>query len=103
MLLLALNRTYFSTFKWMYPVLDSLEVKPVAINERLRATLSAPYESAINEIKQLSAETLDLIHEHYPEIDLTTPRRKLSYQRTGYDNPVHYPSQQSPQDNPNSR
>ncbi len=91
MILLALNHSYFSTFKWMYQALESMRVKPEAIGERLRSTLNTSHELAIGEMKQILEETLELVQAHHPEIDLALARRKLAYQRAEYSNPVPFP------------
>lgn len=91
MVLLALNHSYFSTFKWMYQTLESMRVKPEAIGERLRSTLNTSHELTVGETKQILEETLELIQVHHPEIDLALARRKLVYRRAEYSNPVPYP------------
>ena len=81
LVLLAVNRRYFPTFKWMYPTLVALEMKPEAISDRFRHALAAPYEEALGDTRLLLAETLRLVEGRFPELDTTSTRRRLEYSR----------------------
>jgi hypothetical protein len=88
LVLLALNRAYFPTFKWMYRLLESLAVKPDDVAQRLRRAFIIPYPEAVAGTAQVLDETLALVEQHFPEIDTSGARRRLAYTRAAYEKPV---------------
>ncbi len=89
LVLLALNRRYFPTFKWIYPVLESLPVKPLAISQRFRQAYEASYPEAIADMKALLEETLRLVEEQFPRMDTVLVHRRLAYVRAAHQPPVN--------------
>jgi hypothetical protein len=87
LVLLALNRSYFPTFKWMYRVLESLAVKPDDVAQRLRRAFAVPYPEAAADTARLLDETLALVEQRFPQIDTSRPRRRLAYTRAAYEKP----------------
>jgi hypothetical protein len=81
LVLLALNRTYFPTFKWLYHTLASLPVKPEAIDRRFRKTYEVPFLEAIEDTKSILEETVHLVERQFPQIDTALVYRRLSYMR----------------------
>lgn len=79
--LLALNRRYFPTFKWMYPTLETLEIKPDAIAARFRHALAADREQAVADTRRLLFEVLELVERAFPELESAAHRRRLEYLR----------------------
>ena len=90
MVLLALNQSYFPTYKWLYRRLGEMTVKPVKIEERMRRVFALPYSQAIDETKKLLDETLGLVESHIPSIDTTQVRQQLGYIRTAQWRSVSY-------------
>lgn len=88
-ILLALNRQYFPTYKWMYATLQALTTKPAQIEERFRLVFTMSLSDAVAEMLRLLNETLALIAAHYPHIDTTAVMRNTVLARTAYDQPVH--------------
>lgn len=88
LVLLALNQSYFPTFKWLYRALESMQVKPENVDQRLRRAFVAPYEEAIADTKQLLEETLRLVETQFPQMDTAPIHRRLAYVRTAHKNPV---------------
>ena len=84
LVLLALNRLYFPTFKWLYRVLATMPVKPVAIEQRFRQAFQAPYDDAVQDTARLLHETLDLVQRHFPHLDTTAVARRLAYTRAAH-------------------
>lgn len=84
LVLLALNRRYFPTFKWLYRALESMEPKPEAINERFRQAYEASYSEAIADTKRILEETLHLVERQFPQMDTALIHRRLAYVRAAH-------------------
>ncbi|MBN1877959.1 MAG: DUF4037 domain-containing protein [Anaerolineae bacterium] len=82
LVLLALNRRYFPTFKWLFRVLDTMTVKPKNIDQRLRQAFKVPYSEAIADTQHLLEETLALVELQFPYLDTAQVHRQLKYTRT---------------------
>ena len=89
LVLLALNKEYFPTFKWMYRSLESMRVKPVSVCERLRQAFTSSYQQAIADTKQILLETVELVEVRHPLPDLNAIRRRLSYVREPLEKPIN--------------
>ncbi|MGI2329321.1 nucleotidyltransferase domain-containing protein [Planococcus sp. YIM B11945] len=76
-LLLALNKSYFPTYKWIYKRLNELELKPENIEVRLQTMFKEPPEIAVKQLRDVLAETLTLIEAHHPNFDTTIARQEL--------------------------
>jgi len=87
LVLLALNRAYFPTFKWMYRVLESMAVKPDDVAQRLRRAFAVPYSDAVADMAQVLDETLTLVEQRFPQLDTSGARRRLAYTRAAYEKP----------------
>lgn len=81
LVLLALNRCYFPTFKWMYPTLEALPVKPVALGRRFERAFQLPCEEAIADTRQCLEETLRLVEREFPQLDTAPVVQRLAYER----------------------
>jgi predicted nucleotidyltransferase len=69
LILLALNKEFFPTYKWMYKAFKNFIIKPKNIEQRfINAFESSPKEALKDTIKILK-ETLDIVNKLYPEID----------------------------------
>jgi hypothetical protein len=90
LVLLALNKSYFPTFKWMYPALQQMPHTPPHIAARLHAMFHEPPIHAAAHLRAVLAETLDQVETVYPQID-------TAYARYGLDQePLAYRSPRSP-------
>ncbi|MBX0316942.1 nucleotidyltransferase domain-containing protein [Planococcus glaciei] len=81
LVLLALNKSYFPTYKWFYKRLAELPVVPEQIDFRLRQLY---VESPLFAVKQLTAileETVALAERLYPQVD-------TAFVRYGLEQPV---------------
>lgn len=81
LILLALNRRYFPTFKWLYHTLESMQVKPEEIDRRFRKTYEAPFTEAIEDTRLILEEIVHLVERQFPQIDTALVYRRLSYIR----------------------
>ena len=88
LVLLALNRSYFPTFKWLYHALGLMQVKPEAIGQRFRQAFEAPYGEAIADTKLILEETLQLVKRQFPQMDTAPIYCRLSYVRAAYKTPM---------------
>ncbi len=88
LVLLALNRRYFPTFKWLYPVLEAMQVKPENICQRFRQAYETPYAEAITDMKLILEETLHLVDKQFPYIDTAPIYPHLTYVRGAHEKPV---------------
>ncbi|MBN1218957.1 MAG: nucleotidyltransferase domain-containing protein [Anaerolineae bacterium] len=89
LVLLALNRQYFPSFKWMYKSLETMQIRPTNIAQRFRNTFNHHPDEAIKHTLKVISETLALVHQHYPQIDLTVVEQNLSLSRAAHGMPVH--------------
>jgi predicted nucleotidyltransferase len=90
LVLLALNRAYFPTYKWLYRALETLPIKPTYIAERFRDVFSSLPQTAISDTQQAIHETLALIAQQYPGIDLAGVRRRLVLSRPAQYTPIQF-------------
>jgi predicted nucleotidyltransferase len=88
LVLLALNRRYFPTFKWMFRALETMQIKPQNIDPRLRQAFKLPYAEAITDTSQMLEETLELVELQFPHLDTIQVRRQLEYTRTVHLKPI---------------
>jgi hypothetical protein len=85
LVLLALNRRYFPTFKWMYHALESMQVKPETVDRRFRNAYEAPYMEVVADTKKILEETVHLVAGQFPQMDLAWVHRRLAYTRAAQD------------------
>ncbi len=88
LVLLALNRRYFPTFKWLYAVLEAMPVKPAAISQRFRQAYEISYAEVITDTKSILEETLHFVEGQFPHMDVTPIHRRLTYVRAAHEIPV---------------
>lgn len=89
LVLLALNRRYFPTFKWLYQTLNSMQIKPDAIDRRFRKAYEMPYAEAIENTKSILEEIVHLVERQFPQIDTSLVSRQLSYTRVSQNADAH--------------
>ena len=97
LILLALNRAYFPTFKWLYETLETLLVKPADLERRLRQCFTLPPEQAVAHITELIRETLALVHQQLPQVDMSEALQSLALRRRPHTRPPHLPAGASSQ------
>jgi predicted nucleotidyltransferase len=88
MVLLALNRTYYPTLKWIYPTLNSFAIAPTELIPRLRRMFQIPPAQALVEMRSILMEILDLIVQYHPQIDVALARFQVQHVRTAIQVPV---------------
>jgi hypothetical protein len=87
LVLLALNRSYFPTFKWMYPALGQMSHTPPQIAARLHAMFYEPPIQATEQLRMALVETLDLVETAYPQIDTVQTHYGLEQEARAYHDP----------------
>jgi predicted nucleotidyltransferase len=87
LVLLALNKHYFPTFKWLYPTLASLHVAPPQVAARLRHMVDESPPQAAQQLRDLLAETLDIVEAQYPHVHTAYARYGLEQEAQAYDVP----------------
>jgi hypothetical protein len=92
LILLALNRAYFPTFKWMYLVLEAMRVKPREVEQRFRRVYHLPQEEVITETTQLLKEIVALVEQYFPHLEMSPIRQRLAYVRQEHIKPVELPN-----------
>lgn len=90
MILLALNRRYFPTFKWIYPTLAELAIKPDAAEARFRQAYTLPPLEAAEDTARIVTETLRLVEAQFPQIDTKEVPNQLRITRAAHTEPVRY-------------
>jgi predicted nucleotidyltransferase len=84
LVLLALNRRYFPTFKWLYQTLVDMPLKPAQVEQRMRAAYNLPKDEAVDQTRQILIETLHLVETHFPLIDTSQPHRRVTVVRPAW-------------------
>lgn len=79
--LLAMNRSYFPTYKWFYKRLAELPIVPEQIDFRLRQLYLESPLSAVKQLKAILEETVVLVEQLYPQVD-------TAFVRYGLEQPV---------------
>ncbi len=81
--LAGLNRRYFSPFqlKKLRRFLSGMTIVPAHCAERLDQLASAPPHDAEAVYEQLVADTLDLVRQHMPGVDVSAAARRLGQRR----------------------
>lgn len=87
-ILLALNKEYFPTFKWMYKSLQSFKIKPDNVEQRFRDVFKYPIKEAFENILTIMFDTLDMINKMYPEINTNIVLSKLKSARIPHVHPI---------------
>ena len=67
--LLALNGSYFPTYKWMFKRLHELPAKPENLEWRLREMYKESPPKAAGRMREVLEETLELVKDRYPDLD----------------------------------
>jgi hypothetical protein len=87
-ILLALNREYFPTYKWMYRTLERMALVPGNVEQRFRQAYVLPQNEAIRDMLSVVVETLDLVERHLPQVDTSRARKRFSVPQRVYGSPV---------------
>jgi hypothetical protein len=77
LVLLALNQSYFPTFKWMYPTLRRMQQAPSRIDARLHSMYHETPIQATDHLRAVLSETLDIVERAFPDIDTAYARYGL--------------------------
>ena len=85
LVLLALNKAYFPTFKWIYQVLNRLPIVPEQVGARLEHMYHQPPIEAAASLREVLAETLALVEARYPQLDTAYPRYGLDQPAQRYE------------------
>ena len=88
LVLLALNKTYFPTFRWLYPTLERLPIAPTQGAARLRQMFQEPPPAAARQLRNVLTETLALVEAHYPDLDTASVHDGLDQDAHAYARPL---------------
>lgn len=85
--LAGLNKVYYSTFQFKrtQKFVQSLHLAPVQLYERLEGLWGAPLEVAGPALQNLWNETLGLVQQHRPHLDIAGARRRVGWQAQRWD------------------
>ncbi len=81
--LAGLNRLYYSTFQFkrMRQFIEQMKIAPENLYMRLESLYHQEPLSAANQLKELVAETVELVELHLPEIETSKVRQQLNRQQ----------------------
>jgi hypothetical protein len=79
----GLNRQYYTTFQFkrMHRFIDSMTIKPADFAARIEALFRAEPSEAAKQAESLVAETLALVKQHMPQIDISRPQARIGWQQ----------------------
>lgn len=69
LILLAVNRSHFPTYKWLYQRLAELPIGPPQLAPRLRQMFREPPLRAAAQLHDVLLETLAIVEARYPQLD----------------------------------
>lgn len=81
LVLLALNHAYFPGPKWLYRTIEALPVQPAQAAQRMRQVFQLGQVQAVQAMIDLLRETLTLVEQAYPQIDIAPALRALMPRR----------------------
>jgi len=87
-ILLALNRTYYSGFKWLDSVANAMHVAPPRLVDRMRRVFTAGALEGGRELTALVDETFDLVATLMPEIETERLRIAFHEWRPAWEPPI---------------
>ncbi|WP_017415889.1 nucleotidyltransferase domain-containing protein [Clostridium tunisiense] len=87
-ILLALNKEYFPTFKWMYKSLEGFKIKPDNVEQRFRDVFNYSIKEAYENTLAILFETIDMINNIYPEVNTNIVLSKLKSARIPHLQPI---------------
>jgi hypothetical protein len=79
----GLNYLYYTTFQFkrMSRFIEQMTITPENLSARLEALFRCEAHVAINELKALVRETVELVEIHMPQIDTSSVKRKLGWRQ----------------------
>ena len=82
-ILAGLNRLYYSTFQFkrMKQFIEQMNITPENLYTRLESLYHREPLAAASQLKELVAETIELVELHLPEIDTSNVRQQLKRQQ----------------------
>jgi predicted nucleotidyltransferase len=82
----GLNRQYFTTFQFkrMQHFVTQLSIAPFDFASRLDRLFTAEFPAAALELEALVGETIDLVAQHMPQIDVSNIRQKIGQRKPGW-------------------
>jgi hypothetical protein len=85
-LLAGLNRLYFSTFQFkrMQRFVNKMEIAPANFAERLEAVFHTGAADASQKLEGLVDETLALVAQHMPHIDITRAHSRIGWRHRAW-------------------
>ena len=85
--LAGLNRLYYTTFQFkrMRNFIKEMNITPQNLYERLESIYNQEPLSAANQLKELVAETVDLVELHMPDIDISKIKNSLLSQEHNWE------------------
>jgi hypothetical protein len=86
-ILAGLNRLYFSTFQFkrMQRFVQKMEIVPVNFADRVEALFHTGATDAAQELEGLVDETLALVAQHMPHIDITRARSRIGWRHRAWE------------------
>lgn len=94
-LIVALNRIYFSGYKWLDDLLARAPIAPVNLADRLRSVYALPPAEAALVVQAIVEETFDLIAQHVPAANVARFRQIFAFARPQWGDdppPQHMPA-----------
>ena len=89
-ILAGLNRLYFTSFQFkrLHHFAAQMAIKPAGFAARLDRLFSTPPAEAALELKALVDETLDLVAQHMPQVEVENVKQRLSRSRPPWQIPA---------------
>lgn len=88
-MLLGINRIYLANphYKWLDQLVSELRIAPAALAFRLKQLFRTDPKLAVHALQQMIDETLALVEQHLPELDLSAVRSPAGPRRVVLDQP----------------
>jgi hypothetical protein len=79
--LCGLNRRYYPGLKWLDRTIEEMPLHPTELSARIQHVFQAEPVSGGELMRQLVEETLSLVEQQMPEVDVAQARESFRYQR----------------------
>lgn len=88
-ILLGLNRLYLANprYKWLDQLVSELRIAPAALAFRLKQLFRTDPRLAVHALQAIIDETLALVEQHMPELDMSAASAQAHQRRTVLDQP----------------
>lgn len=86
-ILAGLNHLYYSPFQFkrMHHFVSQMHIAPPHLATRIEMLFHSQEASAVQEVEKLVQETLELVAQHMPEVDIEAQNKRIGWRQTAWE------------------